>query len=457
MLRFVRPLSLLLLVLLSSGCATFRAKQWAQFHADGPSQGSTTADSTYALQPSWSVEIGPVTYSSPAIGEDGTIYVGTANRELVAVNPDGTEKWRRALPGAVVGALSVITASPAVGADGNIYVISTVNVEIRDHTTNTTRRVITSTLHSIEPDGDLRWSRPFPENRFTTSSPKTWGSGQNVYVFVYAPDELFIFDQLGTVVHRQDVVAYGSHTICGGSSIFEILADFFSSAFSCISFSFPPCKFDPSGFPPPYEAFGWLEPTVAIVDYPKFADQPIVVVVGKYAIVAFRWNSPDLSYLWSEEYGEDCGDNDTKDLSSPAVFASGTLAVARKDGHVRTYDVETGAKLWDYDAKEPVMATPASFGRQVYVVSVRHLHVLDYNGELLHQFELPEQSVASPALSADLVYVNATGGLYTFTSNLESYFKYGPVKGGLSSPAIAKDGTVYVMDRNRKLWAFPGR
>ncbi len=51
---------------------------------------------------------------SPAIGADGTIYVG-CNQFLYAVNADGTLKWKFATGIAV-------ESSPAIGADGTIYV-----------------------------------------------------------------------------------------------------------------------------------------------------------------------------------------------------------------------------------------------------------------------------------------------------------------------------------------------
>ena len=46
--------------------------------------------------------------SSPAIGSDGTIYVGAGANDLYAINPDGTQKW-----GFATGDL--ILSSPAIG------------------------------------------------------------------------------------------------------------------------------------------------------------------------------------------------------------------------------------------------------------------------------------------------------------------------------------------------------
>jgi hypothetical protein len=61
-----------------------------------------------------------VVTSSPAIGADGTIYVGSADMKLYAINPDGSEKWHFTTQGA-------IASSPAIGSDGTIYIGSSDN------------------------------------------------------------------------------------------------------------------------------------------------------------------------------------------------------------------------------------------------------------------------------------------------------------------------------------------
>lgn len=75
---------------------------------------------------------GPV-WSSPAIGSDGTIYFGSRDNHLYALNPDGSLKWRYN-----VG--SFINSAPVIGADGTIYVLAF------DH------------LYAFDPSGSLKWS-----------------------------------------------------------------------------------------------------------------------------------------------------------------------------------------------------------------------------------------------------------------------------------------------------------
>ena len=54
-------------------------------------------------------------YSSPAIGSDGTIHVGSYDNYLYAINPDGSREWRFKTGNGV-------SSSPAIGSDGTIYV-----------------------------------------------------------------------------------------------------------------------------------------------------------------------------------------------------------------------------------------------------------------------------------------------------------------------------------------------
>ena len=52
--------------------------------------------------------------SSPAIGADGTIYVGSKDYSLYAINADGTQKWKFTTGG-------FVQSSAAIGTDGTIY------------------------------------------------------------------------------------------------------------------------------------------------------------------------------------------------------------------------------------------------------------------------------------------------------------------------------------------------
>jgi outer membrane protein assembly factor BamB len=53
--------------------------------------------------------------SSPAICADGTIIVGSYDKNVFAINPDGTRKWSFSIG-------SPTWSSPSIGEDGTIYI-----------------------------------------------------------------------------------------------------------------------------------------------------------------------------------------------------------------------------------------------------------------------------------------------------------------------------------------------
>ncbi|HVH44285.1 MAG TPA: PQQ-binding-like beta-propeller repeat protein [Labilithrix sp.] len=81
----------------------------------------------------WTVTTNDTFGSSPALGQDGTVYVGSTDSKLYAVAPDGAVKWALDLGAPVHG-------SPAVGGDGSIYVGTT-----------------DGKLHAVRSVGNERW------------------------------------------------------------------------------------------------------------------------------------------------------------------------------------------------------------------------------------------------------------------------------------------------------------
>jgi len=96
-----------------------------------------------------------VVFSSPAIGADGTIYVGSKDNNLYAINSDGSLKWSFTTG-------DMVRSSPTIGADGTIYVGSDDN-----------------NLYAINPDGSLKWSFTTGDDVF--SSPAIGADG-TIYV-----------------------------------------------------------------------------------------------------------------------------------------------------------------------------------------------------------------------------------------------------------------------------------
>jgi outer membrane protein assembly factor BamB len=96
---------------------------------------------------------------SPAIGSDGTIYEGCTNGKLYAFNPDGTQKWNSSIGS---GTLS----SPAIGSDSTIYIGSDFFPEY-------------GKLYAVNPDGSQKWN--FTTGNHVHSSPAVGPDG-TIYV-----------------------------------------------------------------------------------------------------------------------------------------------------------------------------------------------------------------------------------------------------------------------------------
>lgn len=107
----------LVLIGASVGSSQLADASWPMFGHDLKHTGRSPYPGVQIPTKKWEYLTGFSIVSSPAIGADGTIYVGSRDNRnrLYAINPDGTKKWEF-LTGDDVG------FSPAIGADGTIYV-----------------------------------------------------------------------------------------------------------------------------------------------------------------------------------------------------------------------------------------------------------------------------------------------------------------------------------------------
>lgn len=132
--------------------------------------------------------------SAPAIGPDGTIYVGSSDSSVYAVNPDGTTQWRYLTGGNVASSPAFApdgrlylgsddnyiycltpsgklfwryyvggdATSPAIAADGTVYVGSS-----------------NKNVYALNPDGTLRWR--YSTGGYIQSSPAIAADG-TIYI-----------------------------------------------------------------------------------------------------------------------------------------------------------------------------------------------------------------------------------------------------------------------------------
>jgi outer membrane protein assembly factor BamB len=166
---------------------------------------STAAEKPPApAEMAWSFNLDAKTDSSPAIGPDGTIYVGDFKGKFLALNPEGSRKWEFSTGhGWNLGV--EIKSSPAIGADGTIY------FGCRDNL-----------FYALRPDGKQKWA--FKTGAWVDSSPAVAGDGSvcfgswdhNFYCLDQQGSEKWRFQTGGAIdsspaIGDDGVIYFGSH------------------------------------------------------------------------------------------------------------------------------------------------------------------------------------------------------------------------------------------------------
>src|SRR5262249_14326042 len=70
-----------------------KGSPWPKFRANVVQDGAGAVQPTSTSGAFWSYHTGKGVFSSPVVGSDGTIYVGSADRTFYALGADGTVKW----------------------------------------------------------------------------------------------------------------------------------------------------------------------------------------------------------------------------------------------------------------------------------------------------------------------------------------------------------------------------
>ena len=105
--------------------------------------------------PVWNVPNEGSYFGGPAIGPDGTIYIGTSEagvsdtrttHGLYAVDRNGRTKWKYTTG-------KSIKSSPVIGPDGTIYIMVGIG-------TDTDAYGLDSSLHAVDPQGRKKWECP---------------------------------------------------------------------------------------------------------------------------------------------------------------------------------------------------------------------------------------------------------------------------------------------------------
>ena len=145
----------------------------------------------------WQAAAGDSVTSSPAVGSDGTVYVGSNDEKFYAINPDGTIKWSHTAGG------YFDTSSAAIGADGTIY------AGCED-----------GNLYAFNPDSTLKWTYSVPMTSGLSSSPAVAADGT---VYFHADDgNLYAVSSAGALkwTFAAAGVSYAAPTIAPDGTVY---------------------------------------------------------------------------------------------------------------------------------------------------------------------------------------------------------------------------------------------
>ena len=314
--------------------------------------------------------------SSPAIASDGTIYIGSSNKGLSAVSPDGTIKWS-----CDIGAAN--NSSPGIGADGTVYIGS-----------------LDGYIYAISPDGDLIWRY---ETRNSIRSSPTIGVDGTIMV-IGSDGYLIALNPDGSLKWRYPYESYSNQYLpspaIGEDEIVYFAGDYYLKAL----YPDGSVKWD-----------SWLYYDDA--SSPSIAADGVIYTsfVGDYYNPFSLWAiNSDGSLKWYQElypsyYYETS--------SSTAIGADGTIYVGSADYYL--YAISPGGTLkWRYLTGNSVGSSPAlGADGTIYVGSNdSYIYALNPDGTLKWRYKAGGSVHSSPAIGNDgtLYVCSDLGYLYAF-------------------------------------------
>lgn len=283
----------------------------------------------YAINPKgtlkWKFKTEKWIYSSPAVGIDGTVYFGSGDGKVYSINPDSSIKW-------IINLGDTIQSSPVVGSNGVIY------VGCRN-----------KLLYAINPNGSIIWSFTAGDHIFSSPSIGTDGTiyfgcdDYKLYAVQSSGNLLWTYETEGRVwsspaIDKAENIIFGSRD----GKLYSLY---------------------PSGLP------RWIFNTG--------------VWLGQYCI-----------------------------HSSPAIGPDGTLFIGSEDKHL--YAVTPNGKIkWSFNTGEEVSSSPAvGADGTVYVGSLDHnIYSVNSAGEMVWLFITEGEIYSSPTIGPDgTLYVGSYDG-----------------------------------------------
>jgi outer membrane protein assembly factor BamB len=350
---------------------------WPMYGGDPQHRGASTAEGPATPDVKWMFRAGLLA-NSPAIGADGSVYLGSLDGNLYALDPSGAEMWR--------ASFGQVSGVPALSQDGVVHIGLAAPVE--------------EMFYALHRDGSVAWSYHL-ENHLVESSPVVGPDG-TVYLAASNPQtgggrvvalradgsELWSFDTRSRMPSSPALGPDG--TLYVGARNGNLYA------------------LDPDG------TLKWQIP-LGSVDSSAAIGSDGTVYLG--AGSSYQALSPaDGSQLWSFSPVDGQAD------STPALGTGGRIYVTSNSNELYALNTD-GTVAWTFTA-EPEGEREVHFSSPVTIDSALVLYAGTREGELFAinpdgtlrwRFPLPEGGMVliGPAIGSDgTLYVGAGSNLY---------------------------------------------
>jgi hypothetical protein len=386
--------------------------------------------------------------AGPAVGSDGTLYLGTLQGHVIALHADGSPFWNRQLPSG-----TQIIASPAVGADQSVYVVG-VSPVLHDHRGGQNLTTYGATLYKFTAGGGAPQgsSSPFPDLRMSpaatsfgprfTGEPSVWQFGADESVMVPAGYPTLV----GQDLH---VLAFAPS---GGLEADVLAARWNSGDVSGDAYEWP-IGFTPFVTPPPpyppLPGLGVSRNPQGGTPFVTLADRLQSQIVGfTFCVGASCSPAPGFTERFRTQHAPRVL------LSAPTTLPDLHTAVGSKDGVVFSGPSATSAPPLTGLGDVFAAPTVAADGR-VILVSVDGSVTVVKDHAVTSRLSLSSPSVVRAVASRTHVFVATQDGFHTLDATAQSEVLNFPWNGGgIWPPAIGPDGRVYAMASN-VLFIFP--
>ena len=324
-------------------------------------------------------------FSSPSIADDGTVYIGSNDNKLHAINSDGTAKW-------TFSTGDWVDSTPAIGPDGTVYVGSWDNQ-----------------IYAIDPsDGTKLWD--FNTSSSIISSPSIGVDGK-IY-FGSKDDFFYALESNGSLAWE----VYIGNPVSSSAALGQDGTIYFGDE----NGTFHALNQDGST--------KWTYNLDEVADSNKsILSSPAIDLVGNIYFGSgngYCYSISDAGSSASLAWKYQTGDRVD---ASPVLGTSNEVFFVSRDGYLRSIDTTTGIVNWEVFCGDVFYSSPVvGANGQVFVVGYtgfgeNHLFAFDSNGSLAWD----TNNSSSPLLIGGLVdsslALDQNGTLYFGCFNSKVY------------------------------------